>query len=104
MNASWDSSPIWTSDLREPASMNGRIFSTCSSTSAPALEELRDDVDRLAEHLVTLADRGPALPHDVLVEVLPGAEAEPKASKPARSAFWRSPTSRSGRDCSHIIV
>ena len=36
-------------------------------------------VDRLAEHLVALADRGPALADDVLVEVLARAEAEPEA-------------------------
>ena len=39
-------------------------------------EQLVDDLEGLLEHVVPLPDRGPALPDDVLVEVLPGPDVE----------------------------
>jgi len=41
-----------------------------------AAVELADHLDRLREHVLADVDARPALPDDVLVEVLPGAEAE----------------------------
>jgi hypothetical protein len=45
-----------------------------------AAEQFADDFDRLAQHLVTAVDGGPAPAHDVFVEVLPGAQAQREAS------------------------
>jgi len=47
-----------------------------------AVEQRRDDVDGLAEHLVPHVGRRPALADDVLVEVLSGAE--PQGEAPVR--------------------
>ena len=44
-----------------------------------AVEQRTDDLDGLGEHRVALADRGPALAHDVLVEALARPEPEPEA-------------------------
>ncbi|CPU66997.1 Uncharacterised protein [Mycobacteroides abscessus] len=46
---------------------------------ALAVEQRADDLHRLLEHVVPLADGGPALARHVLVEVLPGAEPEGEA-------------------------
>lgn len=47
---------------------------------AVTIEQSRDDVNRLAEHLVADAYGRPAPSDDVLVEVLPGYEPETKAT------------------------
>jgi hypothetical protein len=56
-----------------------------------AIQQGRDDVDGLGQHLVPRADRRPAPADDVRVEVLAGAE--PEADRPSNricivAAFW----------------